>query len=124
VRHGGQPCQFFPENVFFVVACFITIFRLRNRHVTLQREILSPQYTQSWFYAVLFPSLTVGVVNCVVVVVVVQAQCLKEKDQLQSDHNRTVLAKGKIESLARELQKRNKALQVIFFRSLSAAATL
>jgi len=79
---------------------------------------------------VLFPSLTVGVVtltvgvvNCVVVVVV-QAQCLKEKDQLQSDHNRTVLAKGKIESLARELQKRNKALQVIFFRSLSAAATL
>jgi len=69
------------------------------------------------------PALTVGVVNCVVVVVV-QAQCLKEKDQLQSDHNRTVLAKGKIESLARELQKRNKALQVIFFRSLSAAATL
>nr|CAB3234999.1 gamma-taxilin [Phallusia mammillata] len=40
-----------------------------------------------------------------------QSQSVKEKEQLQAESNKAVLAKGKLENLARELQKRNKALQ-------------
>ncbi|XP_078492555.1 beta-taxilin [Ciona intestinalis] len=40
-----------------------------------------------------------------------QAQTLKEKDSLQAEHNKAVLAKGKLETLARELQKRNKLIK-------------
>lgn len=37
---------------------------------------------------------------------------LKEKDQLQSEHSRAVLARSKLESLCRELQRHNKTLKV------------
>ncbi|XP_064602144.1 alpha-taxilin-like isoform X2 [Liolophura sinensis] len=35
----------------------------------------------------------------------------REKDQLQSEHNKAVMAKGKLESLCRELQKHNKLIK-------------
>ncbi|NXN95454.1 TXLNB protein, partial [Rhinopomastus cyanomelas] len=40
-----------------------------------------------------------------------QAQITKEKDQLQSDHSRAILARSKLESLCRELQRHNKNLK-------------
>ncbi|XP_031236346.1 beta-taxilin isoform X2 [Mastomys coucha] len=40
-----------------------------------------------------------------------QAQTQREKDQLQSDHNRAILARSKLESLCRELQRHNKTLK-------------
>lgn len=39
-------------------------------------------------------------------------QTTREKDQLQSEHNKAVMAKGKLESLCRELQKHNKLIKV------------
>lgn len=41
-----------------------------------------------------------------------QAQIIKEKDQLQSEHSRAILARSKLESLCRELQRHNKTLKV------------
>ncbi|KTG03777.1 hypothetical protein cypCar_00007820 [Cyprinus carpio] len=38
-------------------------------------------------------------------------QVLKEKDQLQSEHSRAVLARSKLEGLCRELQRHNKTLK-------------
>ncbi|TRY83518.1 hypothetical protein DNTS_016239 [Danionella cerebrum] len=38
-------------------------------------------------------------------------QVLKEKDQLQGEHSRAVLARSKLESLCRELQRHNKTLK-------------
>ena len=38
-------------------------------------------------------------------------QLIREKEQLQSDHNRTVLAKSRLENLCRELQRQNKAVK-------------
>ncbi|ERE83098.1 beta-taxilin-like protein [Cricetulus griseus] len=40
-----------------------------------------------------------------------QAQIQREKDQLQSEHNRAILARSKLESLCRELQRHNKTLK-------------
>ncbi|NXP43581.1 TXLNB protein, partial [Heliornis fulica] len=40
-----------------------------------------------------------------------QAQITKEKDHLQSEHSRAVLARSKLESLCRELQRHNKNLK-------------
>ncbi|KAM6185236.1 beta-taxilin [Rhynchocyon petersi] len=40
-----------------------------------------------------------------------QAQVLKEKDQLQSEHSRAILARSKLEGLCRELQRHNKTLK-------------
>ncbi|NXC52866.1 TXLNB protein, partial [Aleadryas rufinucha] len=40
-----------------------------------------------------------------------QAQITKEKDQLQSEHSRAILARSKLESLCRELQRHNKNLK-------------
>ncbi|NXE48962.1 TXLNB protein, partial [Casuarius casuarius] len=40
-----------------------------------------------------------------------QAQVIKEKDQLQSEHSRAILARSKLESLCRELQRHNKTLK-------------
>ncbi|NWV51394.1 TXLNB protein, partial [Daphoenositta chrysoptera] len=40
-----------------------------------------------------------------------QAQLTKEKDQLQSEHSRAILARSKLESLCRELQRHNKNLK-------------
>ncbi|XP_075720404.1 beta-taxilin [Rhinoderma darwinii] len=40
-----------------------------------------------------------------------QIQLIKEKDQLQSDHNKAILARSKLESLCRELQRHNKTLK-------------
>lgn len=38
-------------------------------------------------------------------------QLSKEKDQMQSEHNRLVLAKSRLESLCRELQRQNKFIK-------------
>uniref|UniRef100_UPI00398E9796 alpha-taxilin n=1 Tax=Pristiophorus japonicus TaxID=55135 RepID=UPI00398E9796 len=40
-----------------------------------------------------------------------QVQLVKEKDHLQSEHSRAVLARSKLESLCRELQRHNKTLK-------------
>ncbi|XP_058390296.1 beta-taxilin [Diceros bicornis minor] len=40
-----------------------------------------------------------------------QVQIQKEKDQLQGEHSRAVLARSKLESLCRELQRHNKTLK-------------
>lgn len=40
-------------------------------------------------------------------------QVMKEKDQLQSEHSRAVLARSKLEGLCRELQRHNKTLKVL-----------
>ncbi|NXD78306.1 TXLNB protein, partial [Halcyon senegalensis] len=40
-----------------------------------------------------------------------QTQITKEKDQLQSEHSRAILARSKLESLCRELQRHNKNLK-------------
>lgn len=39
-------------------------------------------------------------------------QVMKEKDQLQNEHSRAVLARSKLEGLCRELQRHNKTLKV------------
>lgn len=38
-------------------------------------------------------------------------QAVREKDQLQSEHNRLVLAKSRLENLCRELQRQNKVVK-------------
>ncbi|XP_056419312.1 beta-taxilin [Hyla sarda] len=40
-----------------------------------------------------------------------QVQLVKEKDLLQSEHNKAILARSKLESLCRELQRHNKTLK-------------
>lgn len=40
-------------------------------------------------------------------------QVMKEKDQLQGEHSRAVLARSKLEGLCRELQRHNKTLKVL-----------
>ncbi|XP_036406474.1 beta-taxilin isoform X2 [Megalops cyprinoides] len=40
-----------------------------------------------------------------------QAQTVKEKDHLQSEHSRAILARSKLEGLCRELQRHNKSLK-------------
>ncbi|MEE6476166.1 hypothetical protein FKM82_011003 [Ascaphus truei] len=40
-----------------------------------------------------------------------QSQLTKEKDQLQSEHSKAILARSKLESLCRELQRHNKTLK-------------
>ncbi|XP_072499569.1 beta-taxilin [Notamacropus eugenii] len=40
-----------------------------------------------------------------------QVQIIKEKDQLQSEHSKAILARSKLESLCRELQRHNKTLK-------------
>lgn len=40
----------------------------------------------------------------------------KEKEQLQADHNRMILAKSRLESLCRELQRQNKCIKVKMFK--------
>ena len=37
---------------------------------------------------------------------------MREKDQLQTEHSKAVLAKSKLESLCRELQRHNKLVKV------------
>jgi hypothetical protein len=37
----------------------------------------------------------------------------KQRDQLQHDHSKALLARNKLESLCRELQRHNKAIKVI-----------
>ena len=41
-----------------------------------------------------------------------QAQIMKEKVHLQSEHSKAILARSKLESLCRELQRHNKTLKV------------
>lgn len=41
-----------------------------------------------------------------------QSQIMKEKINLQGDHSKAILARSKLESLCRELQRHNKTLKV------------
>lgn len=41
-----------------------------------------------------------------------QSQIMKEKINLQGDHSKAILARSKLESLCRELQRHNKSLKV------------
>lgn len=41
-----------------------------------------------------------------------QAQIVKEKVHLQGEHSKAILARSKLESLCRELQRHNKNLKV------------
>lgn len=41
-----------------------------------------------------------------------QSQITKEKINLQGDHSKAILARSKLESLCRELQRHNKSLKV------------
>lgn len=45
-------------------------------------------------------------------------QVMKEKDQLQSEHSRAVLARSKLEGLCRELQRHNKTLKVCLSKNI------
>jgi len=42
-------------------------------------------------------------------------QLAREKDQLQNDHSKAVLAKSKLEGLCRELQRHNRLVKVCEF---------
>lgn len=50
-------------------------------------------------------------------------QVMKEKDQLQSEHSRAVLARSKLEGLCRELQRHNKTLKVAHTHARAHAHT-
>ena len=39
------------------------------------------------------------------------SQVMREKDQLQTEHSKAILAKSKLESLCRELQRHNKLVK-------------
>ena len=54
-----------------------------------------------------------SVAMAAVVVCLSIGQILRERDQLQTDHTKAVMAKSKLESLCRELQKQNKFLKVV-----------
>lgn len=41
-----------------------------------------------------------------------QSQIIKEKVHLQGEHSKAILARSKLESLCRELQRHNKTLKV------------
>lgn len=41
-----------------------------------------------------------------------QTQLVQEKDHLQSEHSKAILARSKLESLCRELQRHNRTLKV------------
>lgn len=43
-----------------------------------------------------------------------QSQLVQEKDHLQSEHSKAILARSKLESLCRELQRHNRTLKVSF----------
>lgn len=47
-----------------------------------------------------------------------QAQVVKEKVHLQSEHSKAILARSKLESLCRELQRHNKTLKVSLFTQI------
>lgn len=51
-------------------------------------------------------------------------QVMKEKDQLQSEHSRAVLARSKLEGLCRELQRHNKTLKVGLAKTAPCVACL
>lgn len=40
-----------------------------------------------------------------------QTQLVQEKDHLQSEHSKAILARSKLESLCRELQRHNRTLK-------------
>lgn len=41
-----------------------------------------------------------------------QSQLVQEKDHLRGEHSKAVLARSKLESLCRELQRHNRSLKV------------
>lgn len=53
-----------------------------------------------------------GIQNIKLILNILLFQLSREKDQLQSEQSKTVLAKSKLESLCRELQKHNKIIKV------------
>lgn len=47
-----------------------------------------------------------------------QTQLVQEKDHLQSEHSKAILARSKLESLCRELQRHNRTLKASVSRAL------
>lgn len=47
-----------------------------------------------------------------------QTQLVQEKDHLQSEHSKAILARSKLESLCRELQRHNRTLKASVSRVL------
>lgn len=52
-----------------------------------------------------------------------QSQIMKEKLNLQGDHSKAILARSKLESLCRELQRHNKTLKVLLNHSCLLCVT-
>jgi hypothetical protein len=52
-----------------------------------------------------------------------QSQIVKEKLHLQGEHSKAILARSKLESLCRELQRHNKTLKVCFWLPCPDAAS-
>lgn len=50
-----------------------------------------------------------------------QSQIVKEKIHLQGEHSKAILARSKLESLCRELQRHNKTLKVLLCLSTCSA---
>jgi len=46
-----------------------------------------------------------------------QTQLVQEKDHLQSEHSKAILARSKLESLCRELQRHNRTLKASVSRA-------
>lgn len=42
-----------------------------------------------------------------------QTQLVQEKDNLRNEHSKAILARSKLESLCRELQRHNRTLKVL-----------
>lgn len=49
-----------------------------------------------------------------------QSQLVQEKDNLRNEHSKAILARSKLESLCRELQRHNRTLKVPNHRLKSA----
>lgn len=52
-----------------------------------------------------------------------QSQIVKEKVHLQGEHSKAILARSKLESLCRELQRHNKTLKVPTSRSVESTSS-
>lgn len=52
-----------------------------------------------------------------------QTQLVQEKDHLQSEHSKAILARSKLESLCRELQRHNRTLKASVSWDAAGAAS-
>jgi len=73
------------QNLEFVFVCFGGFFKLEeHRNTQKQMRVLQKK----------------------------QSQLVQEKDNLRNEHSKAILARSKLESLCRELQRHNRTLKV------------